>query len=385
MSFALNSFYDFRSSAYQRWKARPPASAFVGMSSAFPFGTQVTGGEPQVFLNLLTHIEAPTFKAPTPVTRTCSIESVASSTSNSSLESVSTDSSENSSQDMGQPSESQENINPSPKPVRKTRRKNKKPRGPNKKLSGVAYADMMCLLPDYIQESLRQEYPGCCEVVRGKDASTVQKHRFSNRHFSKIPCEYQPILPSFICPAYVGLHDKCKNAKAGRYDSTERHCKNCEGFAELRENAKIDTLYPLAITKGEFQAVQDHRRRLRPGRDVDAPPLVENAIMRLLSMLIGAPSPSSSSSQPSEAPADGERLPPSNPPSPVPPLSLPLTPPPRIHHEQGDVTGEPLITEQRPVSQIEAWLGTQVASPYEFFQGAASYPELDATLYNAIF
>jgi hypothetical protein len=68
------------------------------------------------------------------------------------------------------------------------------------------------LSPD-VQDALRVEYPGCCEIVNGKDISTIQKHRFSNRHFNKVPVEFQSLLPSFTCPAFVSLHGKCKSAK----------------------------------------------------------------------------------------------------------------------------------------------------------------------------
>ena len=68
-------------------------------------------------------------------------------------------------------------------------------------------------LPDEVQNALQQDYADCCEVVRGKDLSTVQKHRFTRRHFNKVDPKYQPLLPAFICPAFVGLYDQCKSAK----------------------------------------------------------------------------------------------------------------------------------------------------------------------------
>jgi len=68
-------------------------------------------------------------------------------------------------------------------------------------------------LPDEVQNALQQDYADCCEVVRGKDLSTVQKHRFTRRHFNKVDPKYQPLLPAFICPAFAGLYDECKSAK----------------------------------------------------------------------------------------------------------------------------------------------------------------------------
>ena len=60
---------------------------------------------------------------------------------------------------------------------------------------------------------MQQEYEECCEIVRGKDPSTVQKHRFTKRHFNKIDEKYQHLLPGFTCPAFVSLHEECKSAK----------------------------------------------------------------------------------------------------------------------------------------------------------------------------
>lgn len=68
-------------------------------------------------------------------------------------------------------------------------------------------------LPEEVQNALQQEYEDCCEVVKDKDASTVQKHRFTKRHFLKLEPRLQRLLPAFTCPAFVGLHEKCKSAK----------------------------------------------------------------------------------------------------------------------------------------------------------------------------
>jgi hypothetical protein len=106
-------------------------------------------------------------------------------------------------------------------------------RGQNKRRPGTGYADMMVhsfqlvlnrgivyspanskdKLPIDVQVALQTDYPGCCEVVRGKDISTVQKHQFSRGHFAHLPPEHRPSLPSFTCPAFLSLHGKCKHAK----------------------------------------------------------------------------------------------------------------------------------------------------------------------------
>jgi hypothetical protein len=106
-------------------------------------------------------------------------------------------------------------------------------RGPNKRRPGTGYVDMMvrlvwlflsrgvvCLsavakgnLPADVQDALRTRYEGCCEVVKGKDVSTMQKHWFSKGHFKRLPPEYQDMLPVFTCPAFISLNSKCKRAK----------------------------------------------------------------------------------------------------------------------------------------------------------------------------
>lgn len=65
-------------------------------------------------------------------------------------------------------------------------------------------------LPDEVKEALNQEYQGCCETVNTKDASTKQKHMFSNRHCKNLPQEYQEQVPNFVCPAFVALKSNCR-------------------------------------------------------------------------------------------------------------------------------------------------------------------------------
>ncbi|KAI0251748.1 hypothetical protein BJV78DRAFT_1208446 [Lactifluus subvellereus] len=235
---------------------------------------------------LLMRDEVPRSQVPTPITRTSSISSTISSPS--SLDSASTNSSDLTSHDSDESLPLQWDGHLAPAAMRTAQRRARRPgplrrRGPNKRRAGTGYADMMDKLPIDVQDALRVEYPGCCERVKGKDISTMQKHQFSNRHFNKVPDEFQHLLPSFTCPAFVSLHGKCKSAKAGRYDSTERHCKNCAGFHELFPEL---TVAPIEITKGEFKAVQDYRKTMKSGQTDDAPPLVEAAVAKVLMMLI---------------------------------------------------------------------------------------------------
>ena len=124
---------------------------------------------------------------------------------------------------------------PSTERKTKTRSVPARRRGPNRRAKGSGYYDMMvrlvlltlevpCIhafvfsytkrdLPEAVQKAIRQEYPDCCEIVKDKDPSTVQKHHFSKRHFNKIDPQYQPLLPAFTCPAFVGLDDDCTSAK----------------------------------------------------------------------------------------------------------------------------------------------------------------------------
>jgi hypothetical protein len=71
--------------------------------------------------------------------------------------------------------------------------------------------------------------------------------------------------------------------RAGRYDSTERHSKKCAGFKELFSEIPVA---PVEVTNGEFEAVKEYRNSMKPGQSDDAPPLVEAAIAKVLTMLI---------------------------------------------------------------------------------------------------
>ncbi|KAH9002461.1 hypothetical protein EDB86DRAFT_3100831 [Lactarius hatsudake] len=291
------SFYDIFPNDYVNWNFVPP---YPG------------GGGPA-----LVPLTAPIFPAPTPFERTFT-SSAGSSTAQSTNSSHPTPSGPSTppSQDMDQLSQEPGLDLPVSTAAPPARRKAKKrtgaprPRAPNKRRPGSGYVDMMNALPSEVQHALQQEYANCCEVVRGKDPSTVQKHRFTRRHCEKVDPKYQSVIPSFTCPAFVGLHEECKSAKFGRYDSTERHCIGCPGFAAM--STKMGGLYPFQITKGEFEAVRDYRKsktKADPDTGVRAPALVEKALLNLMSALTGAtcsPKPAVSESQPADVPEDAE-------------------------------------------------------------------------------
>ncbi|KAH9983552.1 hypothetical protein BJV74DRAFT_615354 [Russula compacta] len=86
-------------------------------------------------------------------------------------------------------------------------------RGPNRRRPGTGYTELMDKLPQEVQDALKGTYENCCEVMTKKDHSTVQKHQFSNRHCANLPPELQAMLPLFTCPAFVAIHESCRNAK----------------------------------------------------------------------------------------------------------------------------------------------------------------------------
>ncbi|KAI9467339.1 hypothetical protein BJY52DRAFT_1237897 [Lactarius psammicola] len=357
------SFYDIFPNDFVNWNFAPPVGNIAGGA---PAGTPRYGFQyPGVGVPTLIPSTAPAFQAPAPVERTSSAGSSAALSTFSSQPTPS-GSSAPSPQDLAQLSQFQGlslPVSADAPPAVKRRTKRTGPprrRGPNKRRPGSGYVDMMSGLPEEVQNALQQEYANCCEVVRGKDPSTVQKHRFTKRHFNKVDPKYQPQLPAFTCPAYVGLHDKCKNAKAGRYDSTERHCNNCPGFADLRANSQADTVYPFTISKEEFDAVQNPAKKSVP------PALVEAVILRLITMLTGAtrlPEPASSSeSQPAgDGPEDAS--PAEEQPSPSP---SPADPSPSAQPQQPEqpLPVEPIYNatgDDGAVSQVAAassWLDT---------------------------
>ncbi|KAH9972956.1 hypothetical protein BGW80DRAFT_1310706 [Lactifluus volemus] len=188
--------------------------------------------------------------------------------------------------EQGETALSQEDRNFAPRNSRREGRKYQPfpRRGPNKRRPGTGYVDMMENLPAEVQDALRTRYEGCCEVVKGKDVSTLQKHWFSKGHYKKLPSEYQDMLPVFTCPAFISLDSKCKKAKAGRYDSTDRHCKGCNGFSEVFSNIPAS---PLEVTIGEFKSIQAFRNNPESGKtDDETPSLVEAAVVKMVKMVM---------------------------------------------------------------------------------------------------
>ncbi|KAH9981715.1 hypothetical protein BJV74DRAFT_854080, partial [Russula compacta] len=155
-------------------------------------------------------------------------------------------------------------------------------RGPNRRRPGTGYTELMEKLPKKVQDALTRTYPNCCDVGVKKDNSTAQKHQFSNRHCANIPPELQALIPLFTCPAFVAMHDSCRNAKHGRYDSTERHCKNCPGYQEIDTENHV---YPIELTKGEFTAVQEYRKSASPEQQTYST-LLKNATFKILQMVV---------------------------------------------------------------------------------------------------
>ncbi|KAH9173324.1 hypothetical protein EDB89DRAFT_720044 [Lactarius sanguifluus] len=313
------SFYDIFPNDYVNWNFVPPVGNFAGGAPAETprYGFQYPGGGGPALVPLT----APVFQAPAPFEMTFT-GSAGSPTAQSTISSHPTPSgpSTPSSQDMAQLSQELGLDLPVSTVAPPARRKAKRTgaprrRAPNKRRPGSGYVDMMNALPNEVQHALQQEYANCCEVVRGKDPSTVQKHRFTRRHSERVDPIYQGLIPSFICPAFVGLDEECKNAKSGRYDSTERHCIKCPGFMTMRKrNGSIIDLYPFQISKEEFEAFRGYRKSKAKSKDdldtgVRAPELVEAVLFRLLKTLAGAtcsPKLAVSESQPADVPEDAE-------------------------------------------------------------------------------
>ncbi|KAI0248837.1 hypothetical protein BJV78DRAFT_1232833 [Lactifluus subvellereus] len=228
------SFYDILPNDFLQQSYMSPLDNFVKTDFKESLGPERTdGGDGPA---PLMRDEVPRSQVPPPITRMSSISSTVSSTS--SLDSASTDASDLASHDLDESLPLQRDGHLAPAAMRAAQRRARRPgplrrRGPNKRRAGTGYADMMVRslrlvlnrglmyspaiakdkLPIDVQDALRVEYPDCCEVVKDKDISTKQKHRFSNRHFNRVPGEFQHLLPSFTCPAFVSLHGKCKSAK----------------------------------------------------------------------------------------------------------------------------------------------------------------------------
>jgi hypothetical protein len=72
--------------------------------------------------------------------------------------------------------------------------------------------------------------------------------------------------------------------RAGRYDSTDRHCKGCNGFSEVFSNIPAS---PLEVTIGEFKSIQAFRNNPESGKtDDETPALVEAAVVKMVKMVM---------------------------------------------------------------------------------------------------
>lgn len=315
-----SSFYDIFPNDFQHWNFAAPAANLVGGAPVDTprYGLQNPGGGVPAPVRTTTPAEAPAFQVPTLVEETSSTDSSSEAQTPPSSQLTSPDPSAPSSgvisfQDLTQLSEIQgfsvtATAADAPTTTKRRTKKNGGPRrrrGPNKRCKGSGYADLMQKLPLMVQYALEQEYPDCCEIVRGKDPSTVQKHRLAKRHFNKIDPELQSLLPAFTCPAFVGMHPQCRSAKAGRYDSTERHCNSCPGFQELQAAYKNGILFPFVVSKKEFDGIQRYRKTVKPGDNFsDAPDAVVVPLRRLYKLLMppkkgkGEKGATSSESQP---------------------------------------------------------------------------------------
>jgi hypothetical protein len=165
-------------------------------------------------------------------------------------------------------------------------------------------------LPEALQRILVKVYE-CCSDVEKKDKNSSYKHWLTNKHFKHAVAENALALnmqPVYVCPGFLSMHDLCRNAKyvspsalpfftfrssvltvafrAGRGDSSDRHCGPCAGFKEIR--AKCQKLgmeiTSVQITRGEFEAVQDFRKNVQARQEIYPEPVL-NAVFKLLVMM----------------------------------------------------------------------------------------------------
>jgi hypothetical protein len=71
------------------------------------------------------------------------------------------------------------------------------------------------------------------------------------------------------------------SSRAGRYDSTERHCKNCPGYQEINSKHNV---FPVEVTKGEHKAIQTFRTNTQ--HDEETVRHFGNTLNRMLVMMI---------------------------------------------------------------------------------------------------
>ncbi|KAI9508114.1 hypothetical protein F5148DRAFT_20784 [Russula earlei] len=274
-----NSFYDIFANDYLRLSYMAPVQGNFGINSGVSFYPTPTPMEQaSAFL--------PCNQVPVLQQHPASIPRIPSTGSSTSASSLSSGLSSNA---VSQPSQELDSESDHAQPITmpsvkgKVKVRVRRTRGPNTKPVGTGYTEMMERLSVEVQEALQRDYANCCEVVKKKDNSTVHKHQLSNNHFNKVDRRLYPKLPCFICPAYIAMHPRCTTAKAGRYDSTERHCKKCAGYQEMKLKVPV---FPIEITKGEFRSLQGSRKAVQRGKEINDP-VSEGAIVKLLDMLLG--------------------------------------------------------------------------------------------------
>lgn len=73
--------------------------------------------------------------------------------------------------------------------------------------------------------------------------------------------------------------------RAGRYDSTDRHCKNCVGFYEI--NQGNNSAFPVVITRAQYSVIQNYRdTRADSGRGKQATEQSTEQAVNLVSMAL---------------------------------------------------------------------------------------------------
>jgi hypothetical protein len=135
-------------------------------------------------------------------------------------------------------------------------------------------------------------------ILRGKSTSSRTDtaanwgHTFrrqfpvlSARHLS--PSTATARVPSKFFLSLLFLLARCSehlhffSFRAGRYDSTERHCRSCGGYEQINREVSV---FPVQVTKGEHRAIQAFRTNANP--DEETVRHVQNSIRKVLVMMI---------------------------------------------------------------------------------------------------
>jgi hypothetical protein len=124
-------------------------------------------------------------------------------------------------------------------------------------------------------------------------------------HFAKMPSKPPPpvlwrtFIPC-ICLSFLFSFRSRVTIRPGRYDAGVRHCTNCPGFEEMAEYycGEGQTLIPVEVTRGEFEAVLEFRRNAQPDEENDSPAVLD-ATLKVLAMI-------RSQTRPRAAPASDE-------------------------------------------------------------------------------